>query len=449
MPGPSNSRAIGWLRGELPGLVQQGVLTAEAAAALEQHYAVREEKGGSSFGFVLLATIGSALIGAGIILLIAHNWDDLSRTTRCVLAFLPLVVAILLGGFVLARRDDSPAWRESVAIFDIASAGASIALVSQIFQIQGSFADFMNVWLFLSIPVVYLFRSRVAELAYITGTAVWMTSMAPFWGYNPPGRLLFWLLLLLVIPFFIADVRQFPSGWMHRTLSLALVVAAAIGVGATVELAHSELGGPAFAGLFALIYLIGMIRQGDPNAPLTTFTVLGGLGIAATSVIFSFTENWDFSDPIWVKDPTTEQQFAIAIALAFPILSILLAGWCLTKGKTQFSWLAAALPLVALLARLFFPLLSNPAQHHSQLMDSAAFLFNVYTLALGVEFLIRGIRADSLVRANFGLLVVAVLALCRFFDSDLSFVVRGLGFIVVGAAFLVGNLVLFRRQRAA
>jgi hypothetical protein len=66
-----------------------------------------------------------------------------------------------------------------------------------------------------------------------------------------------------------------------------------------------------------------------------------------------------------------------------------------------------------------------------------------------VEFLIRGIRADSLVRANFGLLVVAVLALCRFFDSDLSFVVRGLGFIVVGAAFLVGNLVLFRRQRAA
>ena len=60
----------------------------------------------------------------------------------------------------------------------------------------------------------------------------------------------------------------------------------------------------------------------------------------------------------------------------------------------------------------------------------------------------RGIRSDSLARANFGLLLIATLAISRFFDSDLSFVTRGIGFIVVGAGFLVANILLFKKRSA-
>jgi hypothetical protein len=49
-------------------------------------------------------------------------------------------------------------------------------------------------------------------------------------------------------------------------------------------------------------------------------------------------------------------------------------------------------------------------------------------------------------RANFGLLVIVALALARFFDSDLSFVSRGLGFIAVGIGFLVANVILFKKR---
>ena len=34
----------------------------------------------------------------------------------------------------------------------------------------------------------------------------------------------------------------------------------------------------------------------------------------------------------------------------------------------------------------------------------------------------------------------------RFFDSDLSFLSRGLGFIAVGVGFLVANVILFKRR---
>ena len=44
--------------------------------------------------------------------------------------------------------------------------------------------------------------------------------------------------------------------------------------------------------------------------------------------------------------------------------------------------------------------------------------------------------------------IVAALAICRFFDSDLSFVARGVGFIIVGLGFLIANLLLFKRRTA-
>ena len=87
-----------------------------------------------------------------------------------------------LGFFVLLRRNDSPAWREAAAIFDVAAVGTAISLVSQTYQIQGSFADFMRVWLLLSIPIVYLFRTNFGALAYIIGTTVWVINKS-FWSY--------------------------------------------------------------------------------------------------------------------------------------------------------------------------------------------------------------------------------------------------------------------------
>ena len=99
MPGSINRRAVRWLRGQLPELVAAGVISSENAGAIERHYASVDTR--SNFGFVILATVGAALVGAGIILLIAHNWDDLSRATRTVIAFIPLVIAHALIVFVL------------------------------------------------------------------------------------------------------------------------------------------------------------------------------------------------------------------------------------------------------------------------------------------------------------------------------------------------------------
>src|SRR5437899_59341 len=109
MAGVRNRRAIRWLRSQLPELIASGVISSENARAIDGYY--EHDQPRVNFAFVILAALGSALVAAGIILLIAHNWDDLSRATRTGVAFLPLLIAQALVVFTLMRRNESRRWR--------------------------------------------------------------------------------------------------------------------------------------------------------------------------------------------------------------------------------------------------------------------------------------------------------------------------------------------------
>src|SRR6266513_3359757 len=188
--GSTNRRAVQWLRGQLPELVAAGAISSENARAIERHY--ESVKPRTNFGFVILATVGATLVGAGVILLIAHNWDELSRATRTAIAFLPLLIAQALVVFTMIRRNESRPWREAAAIFDIAAVATAISLISQTYQLQGTFADFMRTWLLLSIPIVYLLRTTLGAIAYVIGSALWLFAR---WGMlsSAGNPMLFWV----------------------------------------------------------------------------------------------------------------------------------------------------------------------------------------------------------------------------------------------------------------
>ena len=76
-------------------------------------------------------------------------------------------------------------------------------------------------------------------------------------------------------------------------------------------------------------------------------------------------------------------------------------------------------------------------------------LFNFYVFATGVALLVMGVRRHQLGTVNGGMLILSALVLCRFFDSDLGFVLRGVVFIALGAGFLIANFLLLRRKPAA
>ena len=449
MVGTINRRAVRWLRGQLPELVAAGAISSENARAIERHYGSAETR--TNFGFVVLATLGAALVGAGIILIIAHNWDDLSRGTRTVIAFLPLLLAQVFVAFVLMRRNESRPWREAVAVFDVAAVATAISLISQTYQIQGSFSDFMRVWLLLSIPIVYLLRTTLGAVVYGIGTIVWLCAREMAFFLRTPNPMFFWILFLLVIPYFLIRYWKDRDSRETATLGIVLTIALVFGLGFTADFAKTDLGSVAFAGLLTAIYLCGIKFFPRTDERLHIVALLGGIGIGVTAVVLSFESSWHMSrEFFWAPRPLVGN-IAVAIEILFPIVAIVLAGVEIFRRRFQFSLAAAVFPIVTAIVWGVANLCERPTERwwSTRCSFSAAALMNFYALWLGIDILMRGIRANSAARANFGLLLIAALAISRFFDSELSFVTRGLGFIVVGAGFLVANILLFKKRSAA
>jgi hypothetical protein len=73
--------------------------------------------------------------------------------------------------------------------------------------------------------------------------------------------------------------------------------------------------------------------------------------------------------------------------------------------------------------------------------------FNAWLLAVGAATLNDGFRRMELGTANRGLLAVGALLIARFFDTDFSFLLRGLAFVALGAGCFVVNVWLMRRGR--
>ncbi|MCU0536659.1 MAG: hypothetical protein MUD14_22455, partial [Hydrococcus sp. Prado102] len=70
---------------------------------------------------------------------------------------------------------------------------------------------------------------------------------------------------------------------------------------------------------------------------------------------------------------------------------------------------------------------------------------NFLTLVLGIAVLTRSINQENLATLNFGLLIISLLILCRFFDTELSYLVRGLVFALLGTGFFVTNYFMIRK----
>lgn len=293
----------------------------------------------------------------------------------------------------------------------------------------------------LGLPLVYLLRTTLGAMAYLLGAGAWLFYRESWWARSS-SPMLFWLLLLLVRPWFGWCYRRARESRDTTALAIAFAIAAAFGLAATANFTRSNLGVLAFAGLFTLVYIAGIeFFRRDADGRLHPLALLGGIAIGGMTIVMTFEEIWRNARGLFLPE-TTLAWLGFAIEAAFPIAATALALWSIARRSFHFSFLAAAFPVVTGIAWLI-------ALSCGSTEDCAPFptiFFNLYALALGVELIARGLRAQSMARANFGLLVIAALAVARFFDSDLSFVIRAIGFIVIGLGFLFTNLLLFRRR---
>lgn len=430
-----NQRHIQWLHEELPTLVSKEVLSAEAADRVRRYY---DEAAlgarGRNWAVVAFSILGAALVGSGIILLLAHNWDDLSRATRTILSFAPLVCAQAIAAWVLWKRRNSTAWREGAGTAVTLAIGATVSLIAQTYNISGDFGSFMLTWTLLALPVIYLLGASMPAVLYFVGITAW-SGDARLNGGQP---LWFWLLTALVLPHLWRLVRVNRSQPRAVAVCWALAICLGVGTGICASDMLSNWWILIYAGVLAAMYQVGERWFDEPaHWWQRPFQTIGGLGGFVLALLLTCKWPWHETITYGRHDyPPAE----LAVAAVWIIAALLL--WVESVARRRVAGaMFGALPVAAVIA--YWLAAKNET---GELL--ATLVFDIFLFALGVGTLWRGLSEDRLGIVNAGMLMLSALIVARFFDSDLSFVVRGLAFIVVGIGFFATNMVLIRRKGA-
>ncbi len=420
---------------DLVDLERASVITPDIAAHIKHFYAQKEAQSGNRL-LTIFGVLGACLVGLGILLIIAHNWDDLSRSLKTALAFLPLLVAQGIALYVILKKMESNPWRESVATFLFFAIGACISLVSQIYHIPGNLSSFLLTWALLSLPVVYLLRSSMVSLLYI-GWITWFVSETEYWSHGLVSGHFYWLLLLLMLPRYIQLLLKQPEGNFTSFHHWFVVLSVTISLGIFGKSAEEWLF-PAYMSLFGIFNVLGQFsvftRMKRRN---NAYLIIGSVGTLVLLLITSF-------DWLWV-DVFGEER-----ALYYSVSSPEFVAFFITT--------AGALFLLVRKYQLKKQLLGNPMEivfivfavlfliaHFTAIIP--LILVNLMTFLIGVYYIRYGSRENHLGLLNFGLLIITALVICRFFDTDISFVWRGLLFITVGVGFFLANSRMLKKRK--
>src|SRR3989339_784747 len=66
-----------WLKREVDAWVSEGIIASDQAEAIRKRYP--EETPGLPWGTIIFASLGGVILGLGVILLFAYNWDKIPR----------------------------------------------------------------------------------------------------------------------------------------------------------------------------------------------------------------------------------------------------------------------------------------------------------------------------------------------------------------------------------
>lgn len=419
---------------DIPELIKAGVITPETAEQIQQYY---KSKGSSSSNrlFIAFGILGAILVGLGIILIIAHNWDELSILTKTILAFLPLVVTQAICGFVLLKKPDNKAWLESATTALIFAVGACISMIGQIYHIPGNLSSFLLIWTLLCLPLIYVMKSSAAALLYIVGITYYAVETSYF-SFPISESYLYWVMLLAVLPHYYDLFRNHPKSNFLTVENWLIPISITIVLG-TLSAGASELMFVAYFSLFGLFYTIGNNELfKDRSLRNNSYKFIGTLGTLILLFVNSFDVFWKDlrRDNYSIGNWTTSTEFWAAIVISLLALFYLY--------KEQKDKPLRELPVLAPVFLIFILIFSI-----GLFSSFSVILINLVILTISVLTIIEGAKKEHLGILNFGLSIITIWIIIRFLNTDLSFVIRGLLLMAIGVGFFTANYWMLKKRK--
>jgi uncharacterized membrane protein len=355
------------------------------AAAVERVRAFEAGRGASArqgWQVVAALILGGILLGAGVLLFVAAHWDEVSPSGRFLLVL--AVLAALHGGGVVAGRR-FPAMATVLHGVGTVGAGAAIALVGQIFNMQEHWPAAILMWGLCAGAGWWLLGDQFQQVCFLLLVPAWMISEWSYWAGNFGGFDVYLARMLAVLgavylTAFIHSKRQVVFGILFSAAAVTLVTAVGIGSdGWRSWYAHPDLSMSLRLGAIAVMIATGVV-------------------------------GW-----IW------ERKSVIPV-LAVVVMMFLLP-WLRAMVHPDEYW-------------------RQPYQY-----EAPSILAYAVVAATAMVFVWWGVRERSRAVVNFGIAAFALTVAWFYFSSLMDRLGRSLGLIGLGILFLLGGWLLERFRR--
>ncbi|HTH50246.1 MAG TPA: DUF2157 domain-containing protein [Candidatus Limnocylindria bacterium] len=171
---------------DVEALHAAGLITAEQRQQIIAHFKLEEEQGKL---LAILAILGGVLVAAGIMLLIANNWDAIPGPVK-IATGLALMLGAHAGAWTLGRRG----LPKSAAALHLGGAGlflGNIALVGQVYHLSSRPANAFLLWWAGIAALPWVLRSKSLHLLALLAFTTWFgvesfDRESWFWFFDGP-----------------------------------------------------------------------------------------------------------------------------------------------------------------------------------------------------------------------------------------------------------------------
>jgi uncharacterized membrane protein len=331
---------------------------------------------------VVALILGGILLGAGVLLFVAAHWDEVSPSGRFLLV-VGVLAALHLGAVLSGER--FPAMATVLHGVGTVGAGAAIALVGQIFNMQEHWPAAILMWALCAAAGWRFLGDQFQQVLFLLLVPAWIICEWSYWASN--------------------------FGGFEVYLARLIAVVAAVYLTAFVHSKRKVVFGTLFgAGAIALVVAVGIVSDGwrswfaHPRMPLTL--EITAMVVMIAVVIVGVT---------WEKRSVIPVVAVIAMMYALPWLRAMVHPD--EFGGRQYTYEAPSVLAYAVVA------------------------------ATAMVFVWWGVRERSRAVVNYGIAAFALTVAWFYFSSLMDRLGRSLGLIGLGILFLLGGWLLERFRR--
>ena len=399
--GPGSGPFLERLTGELSRWESDGIITAEQGQAIRARYSPAElvPKTVRSQGRLVtgLSIIGAVLVGLGVILFFASNWDGIDRWPKLAMILGAILFAHGLGFYLYYYRDHRRVGSAMVLLACLIY-GAGVHLVGQVYNVDVNDPRLMLFWFLGVFPLVYIVKSQPIQFL---------------------GLALFFLALGFRLPDWIDDVSR----------------------------GEAVLGASLFLVLGLFVLAVGRMKDEITFLrPYSEVFQLAGLITALGSVfVLTFKDVFDSFDKGVYIQGETELGFRILIgaAGALTLALVIAAAWLHRRNGKGFALNGIeGVAIAVLLAAAFMVITVDTG---SEVLYAVVFnaIFAVALLGVLVSGYLRGREAW----VNIGLIFISINIFARYFEYSWDLLDRSLIFVAAGVILLLGGYLVERGRQ--